>query len=113
MENHLQYIMLIFYLHRLLPKTVQILLFSATFSEQVAQFARAFVPEPLVTITLEREKLSVDKIKQYYIDCKSEANKFTILSEVYGYLSVGQSIIFVHVCDSTSCRLSLSTPSSE
>lgn len=65
----------------------------------MAEFAKAYVPEPVVTITLEREKLSVDKIKQFYIDCKSQENKFNVLSEVYGYLSVGQSIIFVHVCN--------------
>lgn len=81
---------------RVLPKNCQICLFSATFRTEVRQFAERVVPQPCNNIRLKREELTLDGIKQLYIDCKTDANKFNVLSEIYGYLSVGQSIIFVH-----------------
>ncbi len=55
------------------------------------------VPPPCFNISLKREELTVEGIKQLFIDCKTDANKFTVLSDLYAYLTVGQSIIFVHV----------------
>jgi len=78
-----------------LPKDCLVLLFSATFSEKVEKFAVSIVPDPKTNIRLEKEKISLEKIQQFYIDCKSENNKFSILSDLYGYMDVGQSIIFV------------------
>ncbi|KAL6043828.1 RNA helicase required for poly(A+) mRNA export [Balamuthia mandrillaris] len=78
-------------------KNCQILLFSATYDDKVAKFAYQVVPKPHVSIRLERKQLSLDKIAQFYIDCGSEGNKFNVLAELYCYLSVGQSIIFVAV----------------
>lgn len=46
---------------------------------------------------LKTEELSVDGIKQFYLDCTSEAQKFEVLVELYSLLTVGQSIIFVQV----------------
>jgi ATP-dependent RNA helicase DDX19/DBP5 len=81
---------------RMLPKDCQNLFFSATFSDRVAEFANKVVPKPVTSIRLKKEELSLEKIKQYYVDCGSEKNKFDVLSDIYGYLNVGQSIIFVH-----------------
>eukprot|EP00029_Vermamoeba_vermiformis_P004262 TRINITY_DN14804_c0_g1_i1.p1 TRINITY_DN14804_c0_g1~~TRINITY_DN14804_c0_g1_i1.p1 ORF type:complete len:453 (+),score=204.66 TRINITY_DN14804_c0_g1_i1:95-1453(+) len=78
-----------------LPKTCQIALFSATYKDKVTQFAAKVVPNPKVVIRLKPEELSLEKIQQYYIDCKTEDNKFKILSEIYGFITVGASIIFV------------------
>eukprot|EP01113_Clastostelium_recurvatum_P016930 TRINITY_DN1983_c0_g1_i3.p1 TRINITY_DN1983_c0_g1~~TRINITY_DN1983_c0_g1_i3.p1 ORF type:complete len:251 (-),score=61.41 TRINITY_DN1983_c0_g1_i3:40-792(-) len=78
-----------------LPAATQYLLFSATFPDRVAEFARTVVPAPLNQIRLKREEVAIGQIKNFVVDCGSEANKFTILEDIYGYLSVGQSIIFV------------------
>ncbi|KAI9344669.1 ATP-dependent RNA helicase dbp5 [Obelidium mucronatum] len=59
------------------------------FAQRVAPNARA--------ITLKREELSVDAIKQLYMDCRDEAHKTEILMAIYGLLTIGQSIIFVRV----------------
>jgi ATP-dependent RNA helicase DDX19/DBP5 len=82
-------------LKKCLPPKCQILLFSATFKDQVRLFAGNIVPRPCFNISLKVSELTVDGIKQLYIDCKNEPNKFKILSEIYAYLTVGQSIIFV------------------
>lgn len=78
-------------------KGCQILLFSATYNEEVAVFAEQFVMEPKVSIRLERKELSVDKLAQYYMECDSEPKRFDVLSDLYCYLVIGQSIIFVEV----------------
>lgn len=79
-----------------LEKGTQFLLFSATYSERVAQYAANLVPKPLTKITLPTQELSLEKIKQFYVDCLNDNNKFTVLEDIYDNISVGQSIIFVH-----------------
>ncbi|KAI8883223.1 DEAD-domain-containing protein [Backusella circina FSU 941] len=71
----------------------QILLFSATFPENVRRFAYKFAPDAN-EITLKREELSVDAIKQFYMDCTNEAHKYEVLCNLYDLLTVSQSIIF-------------------
>lgn len=80
---------------RTLPKNVQLVLFSATFPDHVRKYAESFVPNAN-EIKLKQEELNVNAIKQLYMDCSSEQNKFEVLSELYGLLTIGSSIIFVH-----------------
>lgn len=85
-----------FYTRSLIPKTVQILLFSATFPDTVRVFASKFAPSAN-QIALKKEELSVEGIRQFYLDCNSEARKYEVLVELYGLLTIGQSIIFCKV----------------
>ncbi|BFZ58050.1 RNA helicase required for poly(A+) mRNA export [Savitreella phatthalungensis] len=78
----------------LCPKTTQIVLFSATFPAEVEGFAGKFAPSAN-EIRLKTEELSVDGIKQLYMDCPTEESKYDILCDLYGILTIGQSIIFV------------------
>ncbi|KAK4511118.1 uncharacterized protein ATC70_012329 [Mucor velutinosus] len=71
----------------------QIVLFSATFPEHVREFATKFAPNAN-EISLKREDLSVDAIKQLYMDCDSEEHKYETLCNIYDLLTVSQSIIF-------------------
>ncbi|CAA90819.1 ATP-dependent RNA helicase dbp5 [Schizosaccharomyces pombe] len=77
----------------LLPRNTQIVLFSATFSERVEKYAERFAPNAN-EIRLKTEELSVEGIKQLYMDCQSEEHKYNVLVELYGLLTIGQSIIF-------------------
>ncbi|ORY99006.1 P-loop containing nucleoside triphosphate hydrolase protein [Syncephalastrum racemosum] len=72
---------------------VQVVLFSATFPENVRMFATRFAPDAN-EISLKREELSVDAIRQYYMDCDSEAHKYEVLCNLYDILTVSQSMIF-------------------
>ncbi|KAF8519569.1 ATP-dependent RNA helicase DBP5 [Gautieria morchelliformis] len=76
-----------------ISKEVQKLLFSATFTDHVRVFASKFAPDANV-IALKKEELYVEGIKQFYFDCHGEAHKFKVLVELYGLLTIGQSIIF-------------------
>lgn len=77
-----------------LPKASQLVLFSATFPTEVRSYAEKFVPNAN-SIELKQEELNVDGIKQLYMDCSSEQDKFEALCELYGLLTIGSSIIFV------------------
>jgi ATP-dependent RNA helicase DDX19/DBP5 len=54
---------------------------------------------------LKTEELSVEGIKQFYMDCTSEQQKFEVLVQIYSLLTVGQSIIFVQVCPLPTLKL--------
>lgn len=76
-----------------LPRDAQLVLFSATFPEEVRDYAERFVPNAN-SLELKQEELNVDGIKQLTMDCDSEQNKFEVLCELYGLLTIGSSIIF-------------------
>ena len=76
-----------------MPKTCQLVLFSATFPEHVRTFAVKFAPNAN-EIRLKQEELSVESIRQFYMDCKTEEHKYEVLVELYNLLTIGQSIIF-------------------
>ena len=79
---------------RACPENVQSVFFSATFTPSVLEFAHRIAPNAN-EITLKRDELSVDAIKQFFMDCDSFPHKFEMLSALYGLLTVSQSIIFV------------------
>ncbi len=74
----------------------QVLLFSATFPDQVMGFARDFCPNAN-EIKLKRDELTVSSITQMYMDCPSDEGKYDVLADLYGLLTVGSSIIFCKV----------------
>ncbi|KAJ1328566.1 hypothetical protein BSLG_010298 [Batrachochytrium salamandrivorans] len=78
----------------LMPRECQLVLFSATFPDNVRLFAEKFAPNAN-SISLRQEELSVDSIKQFYMDCKNSPHKAEVLCAIYGLLTIGQSIIFV------------------
>ena len=80
----------------LLPKGIQIVLFSATFPEHVVKYATAFAGNAN-QMTLRHEDLTVEGIKQIYLDCNSDEDKYDVLVKFYGLLTIGSSIIFVKV----------------
>lgn len=88
---------------RLLPRDVQVVLFSATFPDQVVKYAQTFAPNAN-QMTLRHEDLTVEGIKQIYLDCDSERAKYDVLVKFYGLMTIGSSIIFVKVSAFISCR---------
>lgn len=86
-------------LKRFLPKDCQIVLFSATWADRVRKFAEEIAPQAN-QITLKPQELSVEGIRQFYVDCRQQMRgdknrKYHILVGLYSLLTVSQSIIFV------------------
>ena len=79
---------------QMLPKTLQTVLFSATFPPAVLEFAGLFAPNAN-QLTLEVQTLTVKGIKQLYLDCNSDQEKYNALVKFYGLMTIASSIIFV------------------
>ena len=82
----------------MLPKTIQTLLFSATFPDKVMAFARKYASNAH-EIKLRHTDLTVKGISQMFIDCPNDDTKYDILCKLYGLMTIGQSVIFVKVGD--------------
>ncbi|NXN59124.1 DDX25 helicase, partial [Rynchops niger] len=83
-------------IQRALPKSCQMLLFSATFKETVRAFAVQIVSNPIV-IKLREEELTLSNIRQYYFVCRSREEKYRALCNIYGSITIGQAMIFCQV----------------
>lgn len=77
---------------------VQVLLFSATFDEAVREFASNKL-QGANQIFMPPEQLSLDKIKQFWVDCSDggqEAKREVLLQKIFPLCErLGQAIIFV------------------
>lgn len=80
-----------------MPRTCQSLFFSATFPQQVIEFATKMVSNPdKILIEAGPEFLVLDVIKQLWIDTQGyDGGKLQFLSDIYSLLTIGQSIVFV------------------
>jgi ATP-dependent RNA helicase DDX19/DBP5 len=78
--------------------------FSATYEEDVMEFAEGIVSDPVV-IRLRREEESLHNIKQYYVMCRNLDEKYTAIANIYGVVTIGQAMIFCHVSCLMAVRL--------
>ncbi len=67
------------------------------------KFAKRVIPEPVI-IRLKRAEESLSNIKQFYVECRDQDEKFSALSNLYGVVSIGQSMIFCHVSISKASK---------
>jgi len=76
-----------------LPKDVQVGLFSATMPDEAIAMSEKFMRSP-IRILVKREQLTLEGIKQFYIDVDREEWKIEVLSDLYSTLSITQCVIF-------------------
>eukprot|EP01102_Stenamoeba_stenopodia_P007267 TRINITY_DN2027_c0_g1_i2.p1 TRINITY_DN2027_c0_g1~~TRINITY_DN2027_c0_g1_i2.p1 ORF type:complete len:411 (+),score=89.16 TRINITY_DN2027_c0_g1_i2:96-1328(+) len=87
-------------LQKALPRTVQTLCFSATYDPSIFKFAEKIVSDggkrQYSKITLKVSELSLETVRQFYIDVGAESNKFEVLKTIFSFIQVGgQTIIFI------------------
>ncbi|KAK3945988.1 P-loop containing nucleoside triphosphate hydrolase protein [Diplogelasinospora grovesii] len=85
----------------LLPKDIQILLFSATFPDKVMTYAERYAPKAN-QMKLRQQDLTVKGISQMYMDCPNEKAKYDVLCKLYGLMTIGSSVIFVRTRESAN-----------
>ena len=85
----------IYEIFQFLPKKCQICLFSATMPEMALELTTKFMNDPL-RILVDKENLTLEGIKQYYLGVEQESWKLATLYDLYEKLSISQSIIFVN-----------------
>jgi translation initiation factor 4A len=71
----------------------QIALFSATYNTDVLKLTKHFMNRP-IHILVKNEELTLEGIKQYYVNVLNNQYKFETLCDIYSMLTISQTIIF-------------------
>ena len=66
------------------------------YDDNVMAFAKKIIPDPVI-LRLMSESLALDNIKQFYVRCQNEEDKFKALAKIYETITVGQAMVFCHV----------------
>ena len=85
----------IYEIFQFIPKESQICLFSATMPDMALDLTTKFMSDP-IRILIDKENLTLEGIKQYYLGVEQENWKVATLYDLYEKLSISQSIIFVN-----------------
>ncbi|RYR77199.1 hypothetical protein Ahy_A01g001653 isoform A [Arachis hypogaea] len=85
----------IYDIFQLLPSKIQVGVFSATMPPEALEITRKFMNKP-VRILVKRDELTLEGIKQFYVNCEREEWKLDTLCDLYETLAITQSVIFVN-----------------
>ncbi|KAI3837419.1 hypothetical protein MKW92_002566 [Papaver armeniacum] len=85
----------IYQIFQLLPSEVQVGVFSATMPPEALEITRKFMNKP-VRILVKRDELTLEGIKQFYVDVEKDEWKLDTLCDLYETLAITQSVIFVN-----------------
>jgi translation initiation factor 4A len=77
------------------PTTTQVALLSATMVPEVAAVAKTLLRDP-VEILLPPDDVTLEGIKQWYVEVEREDQKLETLCDIYDHLSIQQATIFVN-----------------
>lgn len=83
----------IYKIFKYLNSNVQVGLFSATMPTDVRELTSKFMRNP-VKIYVDSEMLTLDGLKQYYINVNNDIEKYDTLKDLFQMLNVSQTIIY-------------------
>lgn len=83
----------IYEIFQCLPKDIQVILISATMPPEVLEVSQNFMRDP-IRILVKRDELTLEGIKQFYVDVGRDQFKFETLCDLYNSLSITQAVIF-------------------
>ena len=75
------------------PEKTQFAIYSATMKPDILKLSDKLMSNP-VKLLIKNEELTLEGIKQFYIEVESEFNKFEVMSELYHTLTIAQSMIY-------------------
>jgi translation initiation factor 4A len=75
------------------PKETKVALFSATMPVEVIEVAEKLLQDP-VRILIPPEEVTLDGIKQYYVELQRDDWKYDVLCDLYQQLHINQAIIY-------------------
>lgn len=76
-----------------MPQDVQVVLLSATMPAEVLEVTECFMQNP-IQILVKKEELTLEGIRQYYINVGKDDFKFDTLCDLYDQVNVTQAVIF-------------------
>ena len=74
-------------------ENVQIVLFSASFPDDIKKLSSTFLINP-ISIIMKSENLTLDGISQYYVSLENDEHKLITLKDLYSNISFSQCIIY-------------------
>lgn len=77
------------------PSTTRLALFSATMPQNVIEIAEHYLSNP-VRILLPPDEVTLDGIKQYFVELEREDWKLPVLLDLYQQIAVNQALIYVN-----------------
>jgi len=77
----------------MLPKDSQVGVFSATMPTEIVEITDKILRDP-IKIMVKTEELTLQGIRQFYINCDKEDWKLETLCDLYNEISINQSVIF-------------------
>jgi len=83
----------IYDVYRYLPPATQVVLVSATLTNDVLTMTKKFMTDP-IRILVKRDELTLEGIKQFFVAVEKEDWKFDTLCDLYDTLTITQAVIF-------------------
>uniref|UniRef100_A0A8B9L2Y5 RNA helicase n=1 Tax=Astyanax mexicanus TaxID=7994 RepID=A0A8B9L2Y5_ASTMX len=78
-----------------LSSDIQVILLSATMPQEVLDVTSKFMRDP-VRILVKKEELTLEGIRQFYINVEKEEWKLDTLCDLYETLTITQAVIFIN-----------------
>lgn len=76
-----------------LKEDVQVCLFSATLPDGINSIIEKIMRNP-VRISVKREQLTLEGIRQFYVALDDDRQKYTTLKDLYSFINMSQTIIY-------------------
>jgi len=83
----------IYDIFRFLPNDIQVCLFSATMTPEFFNLTKSFMRNP-IKILVKTDELTLEGIKQYFINVERNDFKYDVLCDLYESFSITQSMIY-------------------
>ncbi|ODV83256.1 hypothetical protein CANARDRAFT_30193 [[Candida] arabinofermentans NRRL YB-2248] len=83
----------IYDVYRYLPPGTQVVVVSATLPKDVLSMTNKFMTDP-VKILVKRDEITLEGIKQFFVQVEKEDWKFDTLCDLYDSLTITQAVIF-------------------
>jgi len=80
---------------RRLPSNIQVILLSATMPDDVLEVTKRFMRDP-INILVKKEELTLEGIKQFFINVDKEEWKLETLTDLYETMTITQAVIFLN-----------------
>ena len=80
---------------RYLPEQAHIYLFSATMPREILELTDKFMDNS-EKILIDKENLTLEGIKQFYLNCNIYKWKYDVLIDLYESITINQCIIYVN-----------------
>lgn len=80
---------------RKLQSSIQVVLLSATMPDDVLEVTKRFMRDP-IRILVKKEELTLEGIRQFYVQVEKEEWKLDTLCDLYETLTITQAVIFVN-----------------